>query len=46
MVERALQHLFSSLLETSVGWLNAGADKSNIVGEEVMHSILGLYTYK
>lgn len=39
MVERALQlFFFSSLLETSMGWLNAGADKSSIVGEEVMHS--------
>lgn len=27
-------------------WLNTGADKSSIVGEEVMHNTYCLYVYK
>lgn len=47
MVERALQHFFSSLLETCMDWLTAGADKSSVVGEEVMHSTYSvIYAYK
>lgn len=46
MVERALQHYFSSLLETSMDWLNAGADKSGIVGGRSDAQYLVLYTYK
>lgn len=42
MFQRALQHYFSSLLETSMDWLNAVADKSSIVGEEAMHSTYSL----